>query len=232
MSDKNLSLLTNKSNISSSDKFYSKIQTLFEFTDNEFTKVDICDNIGTKFPQKIQELLFDDFYAITVSKSFPSLPYSPNINQIIDKYLQSKKKICEMIKNIKSGKRWLFNSLPNGCNNVVSYEFGDVDYQYIYINDIFSKVKLYIEKFYIKSVYTEEEKDYLEEKSKDKLALNVLGVTYLIRMITLISQLTPKMNLTNNEKGIFLYNKEFFDIVLLDFVGFIEKLFLRDFKKD
>ncbi len=201
MSDNNLSLLTNKNVISTADKFHYKIQTLFDFSDSEFPKIDINDNIGTKFPLKIQELLFDDFYAITVSKTFPNLPYSPNINQIIDKYLQSKKKICEMIKNIKSGKRSLFNSLPTGFNNDVCFEFGDLDYQYIYINDIFSKVKIYTEKFYLKSVYTEEEKEYIIEKSKDKSALNVLGVTYLIRIITLISQSTPKMNLTNSEKG-------------------------------
>ena len=203
MSEFNFSLMLTPAALSSTDKFKSKLQTIFDFSDYDHAKIDITNNIGTKFPLKIQELMLDDFYSVTVSKVLPNLPYSPCINQIIEKYLQSRKKICEMIMNIKSGKKSLFMTLPSGYNNECS-DFGDPDLQFLFINDIFFKIKIYIEKLYLKGAYTEEEKKYISDKTAEKSALNVLGVTYLIRMITLISQLMEKMNLIQTDKGIVL----------------------------
>ena len=200
MSEFNFSLLKTDPFNLNSDKFQSKLQTIFDYSDCELAKIDINDNIGTKFPVKIQELLLDDFFSITVSKVLPVLPYYPSINQIIDKYLESRKKICEMIMKIKSGKKSLFITLPSVYKNECS-DYGDPDLQLIYINDIFNKIKIYIEKFYVKCLYNEEEKLYISEKTSEKSSLNVLGVKHLIRLIILISQLMVKMNLMQNEKG-------------------------------
>jgi hypothetical protein len=40
-----------------------------------------------------------------------------------------------------------------------------------------------------------------------------------------------QINLTQNEKGFQFLKLEIFDLVLMDFIGFIEK-FIREFKKE
>ena len=91
-------------------------------------------------------------------------------------------------------------TILSGYNTEYSY-FCDPDQQLLFINDIFITIKIYNEKFYLKVANIEEEKKFISDKAAEKSALNLLGVTYLNHLITLISQLMEKMNLIQTDKG-------------------------------
>ena len=98
------------------------------------------------------------------------------------------------------------------------------EFQWLYINDIFSKFKGFAEQAYLNVFYTKDEEqnannfimNYITNNNL-KTAISVLGIPYLIRILILYSAIYNGLNLNLTEIA-------FFNSVISDFMNYLDKL--------
>jgi len=159
--------------------------------------------LNLKLSNKSKEIFIEDWHKINFQNINNSFPQSPNILEIIDKYLESKK---FMHSKYKMNKDLQYCSLltPLFPKTTENSDYFKIEFQWLYINDIFSKFKGFAEYSYLNVFYTKEEEQYILNyinTNNIKNGLTVLGINYLIRILILYSAIMNSFDINCTEIG-------------------------------
>ena len=211
------------------DDFHTFSNSNSNTTNNEVDKSTPTIELNSiKLPNKLKEIFIEDWHKINIQNIMYAFPQSPNIVEIIDKYIESKK---FMHSKFKSNKSLMFGSLltPSFPKTNENSDYFRFEFQWLYINDILSKFKSFAEQAYTNVFYTKEEEQYvinyittnnnsnMSVNANVKNAIGGLGVTYIIRILILYSSMYNGLNTNSTEIA-------FFNSVISDFLNYLDKL--------
>jgi hypothetical protein len=177
-------------------------------------------------PQKIKNMIIDDYYNVNICKKLPVIPANLSINDIIQQYLNSKATKFNIIK-----KNDIINKINPQFKLITSinehvFKTTDLEMQLLYIKDIINMLKGFMIMSVNSIIYTTEEKLYTFNilESKEDTVLNLLGVTHLLRYIIQAPYIVKFFFSNNFANESSDHNYKVFSSIIEDLISFLDKI--------